>query len=62
MENFGSFIYNKCLDFAIRITKLYIFLTEEKKRTYYRNRFFEVGPVLELIWQKPNTEQAKKTF
>ena len=30
MDNFRDFIFNKCVDFSIRITKLFTYLTQEK--------------------------------
>ncbi len=34
MDNFGGFIYSKCLDFSIRMAKLYTYLQEEKEYVF----------------------------
>lgn len=31
MENFGGFIYSKCLDFSVQITRLYSYLVEKRE-------------------------------
>ena len=31
MENFGGFIYSKCLDFSVHITRLYSYLVEKRE-------------------------------
>ena len=31
MENFGDFIYSKCLDFSVQITQLYSYLVDKRE-------------------------------
>ena len=62
MENFGSFIYNKCLDFAIRITKLYIFLTEEKKENVLSKQILRSGTSIGANLAEAQYGTSKKDF
>lgn len=43
MENFREFIYNKCLDFAVRVRRLYVYLTEEKKEFVISKQILRSG-------------------
>ena len=43
MEDFRSFIYNKCVDFSIRISKLYSFLSNEKKEFVFSKQILRSG-------------------
>ena len=43
MENFRDFIFNKCVDFSIRITKLYTYLTKEKHETVISKQILRSG-------------------
>ena len=43
MEDFRSFIYQKCVDFSIRIVKLYQYLTEDKKEFVISKQILRSG-------------------
>ena len=43
MEDFRSFIYHKCLDFTIRISKLYTYLCNEKKEFVMSKQLLRSG-------------------
>lgn len=43
MKNFGGFLYSKCLDFSIRIAKLYTFLCDEKKEYVFSKQILRSG-------------------
>ena len=43
MEDFRSFIYQKCVDFSIRIVKLYHYLTEDKKEFVISKQILRSG-------------------
>ena len=43
MDNFRDFIFNKCVDFSIRITKLYTYLTKEKHETVISKQILRSG-------------------
>ena len=62
MENFGSFIYNKCLDFAIRITKLYIFPTEEKRENVLSKQILRSGTSIGANLAEAQYGTSKKDF
>ena len=43
MEDFRSFIYNKCLDFTVRISRLYSYLCNEKKEYVLSKQLLRSG-------------------
>ncbi len=43
MDDFRSFIYTKCLDFSIRISKLYTYLCSEKKEYVFSKQILRSG-------------------
>ena len=43
MENFREFIYTKCLDFSIRIARLYTYLQENKKEFVFSKQILRSG-------------------
>lgn len=48
--------------FAVRIVKLYKFLTENKKNMFFQSKFFVQVQVSEQILQKLRLLSVKKTF
>ena len=43
IDNFRDFIYQKCLDFSIRISKLYTYLYEEKREYVFSKQILRSG-------------------
>ena len=43
MEDFRNFIYTKCLDFSIRISRLYTFLSNERKEYVFSKQILRSG-------------------
>ena len=61
MENFGDYIREKCLDFAVDIMNMNKHLCEDKKKSMCcRSDCFEVERVLEPILSKHKTESVTK--
>lgn len=62
MENFGSFLYTKCLDFSIRIAKLYTFLCEEKKEFVFSKQILRSGTSIGANLAEAQYGISKKDF
>ncbi len=47
-----NIIKNKSYKFALRIIKLYKYLSEEKKSIFFQNNYLEAGLQLGQMWKK----------
>ena len=62
MEDFRSFIYNKCLDFTVRIVRLYTFLTNEKKEYVLSKQVLRSGTSIGANLAEAQYGISKKDF
>ena len=62
MEDFRSFIYNKCLDFTVRIARLYTFLTNEKKEYVLSKQVLRSGTSIGANLAEAQYGISKKDF
>ncbi len=62
MDNFRSFIYTKCLDFTIRIVKLYNYLCNEKKEYVMSKQVLRSGSSIGANLAEAQYGVSKKDF
>ena len=62
MEDFRNFIYNKCVDFSIRIMNLNRYLTEEKKEYVASNQILRSGTSIGANLAEAQYGISKKDF
>ena len=62
IEDFKAFIYNKSLDFSIKITKLYSFLNEEKKEHIISKQILRSGTSIGANLAEAQYGISKKDF
>ena len=62
MENFRQFIYRKCVDFSIRIVKLYKYLAEEKKEYILSKQLLRCGTSIGANLAEAQYGISKKDF
>ena len=62
IEDFKAFIYNKSLDFSIKITKLYSFLNEEKKEHIISKQLLRSGTSIGANLAEAQYGISKKDF
>ena len=62
MEDFRGFIYTKCLDFSIRISKLYTFLCNEKKEYVFSKQILRSGTSIGANLAEAQYGISKKDF
>ena len=62
IEDFKTFLYNKCLDFSIRITKLYSFLQKEKKEHTISKQILRSGTSIGANLAEAQYGISKKDF
>ena len=62
MEDFRSFIYNKCLDFTVRISKLYTYLCNEKKEYVLSKQLLRSGTSIGANLAEAQYGISKKNF
>ena len=58
MENFRRFMYDKCLDFSVRMVKLGRFLQNEKHDFVIYKQIVGSGTGVGPTWRKHNTAPA----
>ncbi|MBQ3876710.1 MAG: four helix bundle protein [Prevotella sp.] len=62
MEDFRRYIYDKCLDFSIRISKLYTYLCEEKKEYVFSKQILRSGTSIGANLAEAQYGISKKDF
>ena len=62
MDNFRGFIYTKCLDFTIRIAKLYSYLCNEKKEYVFSKQILRSGTSIGANLAEAQYGITKKDF
>ena len=62
MEDFRSFVYNKCVDFSIRIINLNRYLTEEKREFVTSNQILRSGTSIGANLAEAQYGISKKDF
>ena len=62
MENFRSFIYNKCLDFTVRISRLYTYLCNDKKEYVLSKQLLRSGTSIGANLAEAQYGISKKDF
>ena len=62
MEDFRTFIYVKCLDFSIRIVKLYSYLTETKREYVFSKQLLRCGTSIGANLAEAQYGISKKDF
>ena len=62
MEDFRSFIYNKCLDFTVRISKLYSYLCNVKKEYVLSKQLLRSGTSIGANLAEAQYGISKKDF
>ena len=62
IEDFKAFIYNKSLDFSIKITKLYSFLNDEKKEHIISKQILRSGTSIGANLAEAQYGISKKDF
>ena len=62
MEDFRNFIYSKCLDFSIRISRLYTFLSNERKEFVFSKQILRSGTSIGANLAEAQYGITKKDF
>ena len=62
MENFRLFIYNKCLDFTVRISRLYTYLCNDKKEHVLSKQLLRSGTSIGANLAEAQYGISKKDF
>ena len=62
MEDFRRYIYDKCLDFSIRISKLYTYLCEEKKEYVFSKQILRSGTSIGANVRESVNAQSRMDF
>ena len=62
IDNFRDFIYQKCLDFSIRISKLYTYLYEEKREYVFSKQILRSGTSIGANLAEAQYGISKKDF
>ena len=62
MEDFRGFIYTKCMDFSIRISRLYSFLCEEKHEYVFSKQILRSGTSIGANLAEAQYGISKKDF
>ena len=62
MEDFRGFIYSKCMDFSIRIAKLYNYLVNDKKELIFSKQLLRSGTSIGANLAEAQYGISKKDF
>jgi hypothetical protein len=55
-----SVIKVKSYQFSLRVIKLYKHLTEDKRNTFFQNKYYEAEHLLAQMWRKQVERNRKK--
>ena len=62
MSEFGDFLYDKCMDFAVRVVKLYGYLKDEKREYVMSKQLLRSGTSIGANLSEAQSAISRKDF